>query len=231
MTTTHRGISALFTGLVLAGLGLASPARAQAPTGEAAVPGYQPAGAIGTFAWYANGNYFSGPTALSANAFMPGIAMSLGLTPTFSVGAWGMTGPFGGALGGVIGPFTNADLEGKLRLAQGAAGTLTGDVGIAVRAIGVGDLSSPRLVGVSPKLGTIFDMRLPGNTFLQARGDWAPLMFLDGARTDLFDYKLGIGWRLFRGLGVDVGFRGQTAVSPSNIISLNGPYLGFGYVF
>ncbi|HEY9900037.1 MAG TPA: hypothetical protein V6D00_12725 [Pantanalinema sp.] len=229
--TTHRGRWALFTGLLLASPGLTSPAQAQAPTGEAALSGYQPTGAIGTFAWYANGSYFAGPSTLSANAFMPGIAVSLALTPSFSVGAWGMTGPFGGALGGVVGPFTNADLEGKFRLAQGPAGALTGDAGIAVRSIGVGDLSSPRLVGVSPKLGAIFDMRLAGPVFMQVRGDWAPFMFLDGARTDLFDYKLGFGWRLFQGLGVDVGLRGQTAIAPTNTLSLNGPYLGFGYVF
>lgn len=229
--TTHRERSALFAGLLLAGLGLAAPASAQPPVAATTAMGYQPSGAIGTFAWYANGNYFAGPTTLSANAFMPGIAMSMGVTPAFSLGAWGMTGPFGGALGGVVGPFTNADLEGKLRLAQGPAGALTADAGIAVRAIGVGDLSSPRLVGVSPKIGAIYDKRLAGTTFLQVRTDWAPLMFLDGARTDLFDYKVGFGWRLFQGLGVDMGLRGQTAVAPTNVISLNGPYLGFGWVF
>ncbi|MNY04851.1 hypothetical protein D3C86_1375530 [compost metagenome] len=56
-------------------------------------------------------------------------------------------------------------------------------------------------------------------------------MYLDGMRTDLFDYKVGFGWRLVQGLGVDLGLRGQTAVGPTNVISLNGPYLGFGYVF
>lgn len=229
--TTHRKRIALLSGLLAGAMGLSAPAQAQAPTGETTPSGYQPSGAIGTFAWYANGNYFAGPSALSANSFMPGLAMSLALSPIFSVGAWGMTGAFGGALGGVVGPFTNADLEGKLKLAQTPAGALTGDLGIAVRSIGVGDLSSPRLVGVSPKLGAIFDMSLPGRTFLQVRGDWAPLMYLDGARTDLFDYKVGFGWQLFRGLGVDLGLRGQTAIRPSNTLSLNGPYLGFGYVF
>lgn len=229
--TTHHKRWALLSGLAAGLVGLSAPALAQAPAGEATVSGYQPSGAIGTFAWYANGNYASGATSLSSNAFMPGLAMSVGLTPTFSLGAWGMTGAFGGALGGVVGPFTNADLEGKLKLAQTPVGGLTGDFGLAVRSIGVGDLSSPRLVGVSPKLGAIFDLSLPGRTFLQVRGDWAPFMYLDGARTDLFDYKLGVGWQLFRGLGVDIGLRGQTAIGPTNTISLNGPYVGFGYVF
>lgn len=216
-------------GVALAVL-VAAPAHAQGVTGEnmAAYSTPKPSGAIGTFAWYANGAYAAGPTTLYGNAFLPGLAMDLWFNPWLSVGAWGMTGAFGGALGGVVGPFTNGDLELKAKLAQTGTGAyavaLTGDLGGELRSIGIG-------TGTSPKLGGILDMYLPSNFVLQARLDWAPWLYVNSAQTNVFDYKLGLGWQLFHGLGVDAGLRGQTAIATANALSLNGPYLGFGYVF
>lgn len=216
-------------GLALA-VSYAAPALAQVATDEnmGAYSSPKPSGAIGTFAWYANGAYASGPTTLYGNAFLPGLAVNVWFNPWLSVGAWGMTGAFGGALGTVVGPFTNGDLEVKAKLAQTGTGVyavaLTGDIGGELRSLGVG-------TGTSPKLGGIFDMNLPSNFVLQARLDWAPWLYVNSAQTNVFDYKVGLGWQLFHGLGIDAGFRGQTAIATANALSLNGPYLGFGYLF
>jgi hypothetical protein len=216
----------------LVGLGAlllgAAPAMAQATPGEvSAYASHKPSGSLGTFAWYANGQYTAGPAYLTGNAFLPGLAVNVWFNPFFSIGAWGMTGAFGGALGGVVGPFTNGDLEAKLKIAQtsGAYGIgLTADLGGELRSIGVG-------TGTSPKLGGIVDFNLPSHMAMQARLDWAPWLYVNNVQSNVLDYKLGIGWQLFHGLGVDLGLRGQTAFAPGNLLSLNGPYMGFGYLF
>lgn len=223
---TRLAVLALTLGAVTVG---APPAWALATMGE--VPVYathKPSGAIGTFAWYANGQYAAGATSLSGNALLPGLGVNVWFNPYFSIGAWGMTGAFGGALGGVVGPFTNGDIEAKLKVAQTGTGAfavaLTGDLGGELRSLGVG-------TGVSPKVGGIVDFNLPSHFSLQARLDWAPWLFVNSVQTNVLDYKLGLGWQLFHGLGLDVGVRGQSAFAPGNFLTLNGPYLGFGYVF
>lgn len=203
-------------------------ALAQIPGATAEYSTRKPSGALGTFAWYANGQYSVGNAVLSGNTLLPGIALNLWVNPWLSFGAWGMTGTFGGTLAGVVGPFTSADLEAKLKLAQSGTGAfdaaLTGDVGMELRAAGIG-------VGTSPKVGGIFDLYLPSHFTLQARLDLAPWLVVLGAPTTVMDYKLGLGWQMFHGLGLDVGLRGQAAVAQGSALSLLGPYVGFGYVF
>ncbi len=230
MSKFARPLGAALTGIV-AGALLGSPAWAQVPAEPYSPARYtspKPSGAIGTFAWYANGNYTSGPTNLVGNAFLPGLAMNVWFTPWLSAGVWATTGVFGGTLGPVASPFTNAEAEIKAKIFQTGGGTfgsaLTADLGGVVRTVGVGS-------GTSPKLGAIFDMNLPARFALQARLDWAPWLFVNGLQTNVFDYKLGLGRPLFPGIGLDFGVRGQTAVAPDSLLSLNGPYLGVGWVF
>lgn len=217
--------------------GMVSGALASSPAGAqlgsdtyspSRFAGPKPSGAIGTFAWYANGNYTAGPTNLVGNAFLPGLALNVWFTPWLSVGLWATSGAFGGTLGPVATPFTNAEVEIKTKLLQTGGGLyavgLTADLGGVVRSVGVGS-------GTSPKLGAILDMNLPSRFALQARLDWAPWLFVEGLQTNVFDYKLGLGRPLFPGVGFDFGLRGQTGVAPGSVLSLNGPYLGVGWIF
>lgn len=208
-----------------------APAFAQQATTGSAIAQYstyKPSGSIGTFGWYANGLYSSGAISQTSNAFLPGFAANLWLNPFFSVGVWGTTGYFGGNLAGISGPFTNADIEGKLKLAQTGIGafdaSLTGDLGLALRSVGAG-------TGVSPKVGALLDVYLPSSFSWQSRLDWAPWLNVNGVPSSVIDYKLGFGWRLMPGLGMDVGIRGQSAFTSTSLFTYNGPYLGFGYVF
>lgn len=230
MSKRTRSLAAALAGMV-AGALASSPAWAQvgsdaySPTRFA---GPKPSGAIGTFAWYANGNYTAGDVNLVGNAFLPGLALNVWFTPWLSVGAWATSGAFGGTLGPVATPFTNAEVEFKSKLFQTGGGLygmgLTADLGGVIRTVGVGS-------GVSPKLGGIFDMNLPARFALQARLDWAPWLYVNGLQTNVFEYKLGLGRPLFPGFGIDVGMRGQTGVAPGSVLSLNGPYLGVGWIF
>lgn len=230
MSKLKRPLGAALLGGIL-GMLASIPARAQVPVQPYAPARHtspKPSGAIGTFAWYANGNYTAENVALMGNAFLPGLALNVWFTPWLSAGAWATTGAFGGTIGPLASPFTNAEAEIKAKLFQTGRGVfdagLTADLGGVVRTVGVGS-------GSSPKLGGIFDMNLPGRFALQARLDWAPWLYVAGLQTNVFDYKLGLGHPLWPGIGIDFGLRGQTAVAPGSLLSLNGPYLGVGWVF
>lgn len=229
MIKLARPLGAALSGIV-AGVLCAGPAWAQIANEAYSPTRYtspKPSGAIGTFAWYANGNYAAAGTNLVGNAFLPGLALNVWFTPWLSAGAWATSGAFGGTLGPVATPFTNAEVEIKAKIFQtgGSFATgLTADLGGVVRTVGVG-------TGTSPKLGAIFDMALPARFALQARLDWAPWLFVNGLQTNVFDYKLGVGRSIFPGIGIDMGLRGQTGVAPDSLLSLNGPYLGVGWVF
>lgn len=223
-------LGAALTGMVAWGLA-SSPALAQIANETYSPTRYtspKPSGAIGTFAWYANGNYTAGDINLVGNAFLPGLALNVWFTPWLSAGAWATSGAFGGTLGPVATPFTNAELEIKAKIFQTGGGVyatgLTADLGGVIRTVGVGS-------GTSPKLGAIFDMNLPARFALQARLDWAPWLYVNGLQTNVFDYKLGLGRQFLPGIGIDLGVRGQTAVAPGNLLNLIGPYMGVGWVF
>lgn len=216
---------------VIAAVVMISPARAQVPADPYSPTlhsGPKPSGAIGTFAWYASGNYTAGDINLVGNAFLPGLALNVWFTPWLSLGAWGTSGAFGGTIGLVASPFTNAEVEIKTKLFQTGTGLfdagLTADLGGVIRTVGVGS-------GASPKLGAIFDMNLPARFALQARLDWAPWLYVNGLQTNVFDYKLGVGHSLVGSFGMDIGVRGQAGIAPGNVLHLIGPYLGVGYVF
>lgn len=230
MDMQSRPLIAALLGMV-AGALVSGPAWAQVkvdPYSPGLYSGPKPSGAIGTFAWYANGNFSAADVNLVGNAFLPGLAMNMWFTPWLSAGAWATTGAFGGTLGPLATPFTNVEVEIKAKLLQTGGGLyavgLTTDLGGVVRTVGLGS-------GASPKLGAIFDMNLPARFALQARMDWAPWLFVNGLQTNVFDYKLGLGRPLFPGLGFDFGVRGQTAVAPGSMLNLIGPYLGVGWVF
>ncbi|HEY9855651.1 MAG TPA: hypothetical protein V6D05_07930 [Stenomitos sp.] len=230
MDKLTRSLGAVLLGVV-AGTLVSVPAWAQVPAepySPARFAGPKPSGAIGTFAWYATGTFSAADVNLVGNAFLPGLALNVWFTPWLSAGAWGTTGAFGGTIGPVASPFTNAELELKAKLFQTGAGLfgsgLTADFGGVFRTIGIGS-------GTSPKLGAIFDMNLPARFALQARLDWAPWLYVNGLQTNVFDYKLGVGHPLWPGFGLDVGLRGQAVFAPGNTMSLTGPYIGVGYVF